>query len=149
MNNALRPFRVYSIPHTGTRFVLSFFKYQGFMPNYDHVGGTVADIALVIPKRHPYQCYESHSIKPGFDLGRFIGWWHELIWRAKQQDSIVFPIEQRSEETEQQVCEFVGIPWHGGFPWVPVGSSGRDRSSKRYLEVAEHLQFAVDWYGDK
>jgi len=146
----MHPFRIYSVPHTGTRFVQSFFNYQGFAPDLCHAGQSITDnLLLVIPQRHPYECYQSHCQKSGFDFARFIGWWHELIFRAENSESFLFPIEEKSEATERKACEFVDIPYAKGFPWVRVGASDREREAKDYLSVARHLQFAVDWYGNQ
>jgi hypothetical protein len=101
---------------------------------------------MVIPKRHPYDCYQSHVTKPGFDLSRFIGWWHEIIHRSKGPNAFLFPIAQKDEELEKAACDFVGIKWSKGFPWVPVGVSDRDRNARDYEHVADQLQFAVDWF---
>ncbi len=149
MSYAIRPFRIWSIQGTGTRFVKSFFHYLGFAPDFSHVGTFVpSDLALIIPKRHPYECYNSHVQRPNFDMAEFIGWWHTLIYKAAHSDSMLFPIAAKNEVLEKAVCEFVGIPHTAGFPWVPVGSSGRDRSLQAHLAVVDELQFAVDWFDD-
>ena len=135
--------RIWLIQATGTRFVRSFFNYQGFSPQVSHAGHSVPDVALIIPKRDPILCYESHASRENFDLAMFIGCWHELIHRAKT--GFLFPIEEKDEDLERAVCKFVGINYIPGFPWVRVGESNRDRTLA-YTDVSKELQFAVDWF---
>ncbi len=122
----------------------NFFNYQGLAPAYSHVGEYVSCDRLVIPKRHPYKCYESHAQKENFDLARFVGWWHELIFRSKT--AFMFPIEEKDEGVEKAACKFVGVPYIEGFPWIRIGASDIDRGSKLHLRVVDELQFAVDWF---
>jgi len=140
VNEERHPFRIWSIPGTGTRFVQSFFHYQGVAPEYFHAGSQIPDIRLVIPLRHPIDCYQTNVHRGNFDMAQFIGWWHELIFRAV--DAFIFPIEQKREQIERSACEFVGIPYREGFPWVPVGTSEHDRDRPDVPELA----FAVDWF---
>ena len=146
----MRNFRIYSIPHTGTRFVRAFFQYQGFAPEYVHAGSAITDdLLLVIPKRSPLDCYYSHASEPGFDLGRFVGWWHELIFRSQQENAFAFPIAQKSEAVELAVCEFVDIPHLPGFDWQPVGATNGSKNPKDYPDVSIAMRFAMNWYGNQ
>jgi hypothetical protein len=127
--------------------VRSFFNYQGFAPQLNHAGTPVPNgMLIVIPKRHPFDCYESMLARGNFDLAQFIGWWHELIFRAGQDNSFVFPIKEKDEQLEHDACEFVGIPHSPGFGWHPIGVSDRDRNKTNYQTLGRSLDFAVDWF---
>jgi len=142
----MRHFRVFSVQSTGTRFVLSFFKHHGFVPEYQHTGSSITDdVLLVIPQRDPIECYYSHASQ----LGRFVASWRELIFRAEHHESFLFPITKPDIELEKAACAFVDIPHRQGFAWEPVGMTERVCDPSQYPDVGKEMQFAVDWYGDQ
>jgi len=157
-----RKFRICSVPCTGTRFVQSFFLYLAeaaqpcsYVPDCYHTHDDRPmrddDFKLVIPKRHPYLCYESmirtdrFGIKDHPEL--FVLYWQRLIDYADSRPSILFPIDRKSVKLEKQVCDFVDIPWHEGFGWQAVGGSrGRTKLTRPNDKVVKEIQFAVEWF---
>ena len=151
---------IYSVPHTGTRFVQSFFTHCGIKTSRRHVGHKligkgqteVPDGPRIIPVRNPYDCYMSwHYLHPEKSLVDFVGLWGKLVWRSRE-GAFFFPLDIEEEHREQLMQE---APSYVGcyndiscktFSWRPVNKSDRNRELECPDEMKQALSFAHEWY---
>jgi hypothetical protein len=144
---------IYSIPHSGTRFVESFFRHCGVMTSRRHVGyklvgkdGVVPDGHRIIPIRNPYQCYMSNLYRrrAKFSDAEFIGYWGKLMLR----EGFHFPIETKNRlGVMRAALDYVGRDGPiETFQWEPVNTSNRPRDSEPPENIKKALDFAMEWY---
>ncbi len=150
---------VYSVPHTGTRFVQSFFEHCGIETTRRHVGqkvATHADDIRVIPVRNPYDSYLSWQyLHPGSELD-FIGMWGKLVWKSK--NAFFFPLDIDPKKRVRMLCSalwnarsdiLIDNIWEAkcrAFEWKPVSQSDRNRHLECPDEIKRALSFAYEWY---
>lgn len=144
---------LYSIPHTGTRFVDGLLRYVGANVTQQHVLDAGAPAGpLIVPVRHPYDCWLSHSTHPKgrFSEGWFLSQWGTLIWQTERHPKrLFFPLDVADREALiAATLDFVGRPGQDlrKWSWVPVGASTRDKDTEVPTYMKERMNFAVDWY---
>jgi len=147
---------VYSVPHTGTRFVQSFYKHCGIKTSRRHVGYPIPqhdDDKRVIPVRNPYECYLSWQyLHPDRDL-EFVALWGRLMWRS-QEGAFFFPLDIEPEDRNEMLMKareyddnhITNFELIETFQWNPENESSRDPDLECPEEIQKHLSFAYEWY---
>lgn len=149
---------VYTIPHTGTRFVTSFLKECGIEHNQRHVASprTVPEWRRILTVRHPYDCYLTRKHRmPSESDESFIAMWGHYIWRTQWMDAFYVALDIPEENRRgmmQMLMTFcnetpdfdVIDPWCEA--WKPVGESDRDRDEMIPEHMVAPLAFACEWY---
>ena len=143
---------IYSVPHTGTRFVKSFFCHCGIQEENRHVGRLIPrhdDDKIVIPVRNPYDCYLSWWYLNRDNDTELVGLWGKLVWRSRE-GAFFFPLDAKDRDgvmsaaykyaTGKETEDFKS------FSWNPVSESGRDHSLECPQYMKNSLSFAYEWY---
>jgi hypothetical protein len=119
---------IVSMPHSGTRFVESFFLHCGLKVSRRHVGewpkNWPGDGLRVIPVRDREKIWASTKrLQPQVSRKRFIELWEEL----ESLEGYRFPIEVPNVEVLSGALDYVGLPHDrmDGFVWKPVNVSNR------------------------
>jgi len=146
---------IYSVPHTGTRFVQGFYTHCGVRTSRRHAGHPIPqhdDDKRVIPVRNPYECYLSWKyLHPGRDL-EFMSLWGRLMWRS-QEGAFFFPLDIKREDRQEMLLAAklysgnytVDLSLIESFEWNPSNESGRPASACPE-EIKKLLSFAYEWY---
>lgn len=139
---------IYSIPHTGTRFVESLFRLHGIRTSRRHVGHKLAhdDGLKVVPVRNPYDCYVSHCHRhPGrLTDAEFVALWGRMIW--KSEGALFFPLDTKDRNgLIRHALRKVGYDGEiKDFEWKAINTSTHDNVFPEHMKLA--LSFAYEWY---
>lgn len=152
---ALLRIGLYTIPHSGTRFVSTFLRKADVDFTQRHVADpkTRPEWRHVLTVRHPYEVYKTfvHRMPDNNDVN-FVAMWGHYIWRTQWMDAFYFPLDisqDRRRDLLRRLMMFCGSPMPfeimDDFEWKSVGASG-----KPDIDIPPHmikpLEFAVQWY---
>ena len=149
---------VYTIPHTGTRFVTHFLKACGIKYNQRHVASprTIPEWRHILTVRHPYKCYLTYKYRfPSNSDENFVALWGHYIWRTQWMDAFYLPLEVPEEHRRDMLAKLMSFcnetqnfdiidPWCE--KWEKVGKSDRDRAKEIPRHMVAPLEFACEWY---
>ena len=146
---------LYTIPHTGTRFVMEILRHLGADVNQRHVNcdPVVPEHRKVLTLRHPHKVYLTHQYKYVKKTEtEFISMYLEYLFRTEHMDAFYFPLEGAEDNREgviQRLQAWCGLPTDydkvRAFEWKTVGASGRPETEVP-PEMVEALKPAVEWY---
>jgi hypothetical protein len=159
---------IYTIPHTGTRFIKQFFSDQDIVVRHRHVHELPygAEWKRIIVVRNPYDCWRSWTRRRGPIDGRegkfttleFVSTWAEYIMRTEHQSAFYIPLDidpTRRVITMVHMMRYLGIEPDHSFvvqycnDWRPIGPSMTDEERQRMDvpdDVYDALGFAFEWY---
>ena len=146
---------IYSIPHTGTRFVSEFLRHCGVVYSRQHVTDPAPfEKKWVVPVRNPYECYLSHRHKnPPQGDAEFLSLWGRLMYELQGREVFYVPLDidpARRHGMLKRLLEFCEVERDiYSFEWQWIGKSNRDRSLTVPDDMLEYLKFAYEWYEDK
>jgi len=145
----MRLVSLYTIPHTGTRFVSNYLRHIGANYSRRHAGDTppCPEGPLIVTVRHPYAVYMSHRYSyPEQTDAEFIRLYDLFFAEIKYKEAFYFPLDTKDREgTLKALAEYAWCD-HKDFPWEPVGRTKRDRTLPVPEHMKEALQAARSWY---
>lgn len=150
---------LYTIPHTGTRFVAKFLRHHGLEFNQRHVSceKKVPEWRHILTVRDPYKCYLTHKRRFPEKLrdANFVALWGHYIWRTQWQEAFYVPLDIDPGYRQKMLVDL--IMFCNGTPdmefirkyaeeWPKVGHV----EPKDFESIPEHLvtclEFAYEWY---
>lgn len=148
---------LYTIPHTGTRFVHDILRKHKIYIKQRHVAApqTCPEWRRVLTVRHPHDCYLTHRRRfPNNTDENFVAMWGHYIWRTQWMDAFYFALDVIPDNRVimlQQLISFCNatpnfdIIYAIAEEWPKVGTTKKEEE-----EFPEHmikpLEFAVEWY---
>jgi len=156
---------VYSVPGTGTRFIMTFFSSQDIHIRVRHVNERMLldEQRRIFPVRHPHDCWLTwnrtrYGIPQHERDIEFLGLWANFLWKTEQLNGFYFPIDIAAGDRISMLTEAVrymgfepNLPKMQvfAFAWQPVGSSkGPETPPDKEIPgpIYAALQGAVEWY---
>lgn len=144
---------LYSIPRTGTRFVMGLLSHVRADFKQQHIIFDAAPVEpLVVPVRNPLHCWLSWSSEPysWFSEGWFFAAWSTLILQTINHPMVYyFPLDTDDREgVVRGLLEFVDRKeadvsrWR----WEPEGKNLGHRDTEVPRFVRDRMQALIDWY---
>jgi len=156
-----------TIPHTGTRFVMTLLNYLGVKHQQWHIGWPppynyidfddkrvpldnvprTPETRYIVTARNPYHTWESLKFDGRTWFMTCLEWYDELVAFCKSKERVfVLPLDAPDKQQAiTDLAEFCGVEYDGGFTWEADHPSGCQHGDCPD-DVKKQLHGAYQWY---